>query len=126
DVRLRTVLGEKYIDLVKGHSNRIFGDGATLPESQTQVPVQLDQVFNIFDPPTRKAIQTNLVGFGDAFTARGNDLNLTIQSLPPLLQHLEPVAAYLSQPSTGLIRFFNSLDAFTGALAPVSQQTVGL
>jgi len=126
EVRLRTVLGSKYIDLVKGSSKRSFPDGGTLPASQTQVPVQLDQVFNIFDPPTRKAIQTNLVGFGDTFTARGNDLNLTIQSLPPLLQHLEPVAAYLSQPSTGLIRFFNSLDAFTGALAPVSGATVGL
>jgi len=125
-VRLRSVLGQKYIDLVKGSSSHIFADGGTLPASQAQVPVQLDEVFNIFDPKTRAAVQTNLQGFGGAFTARGNDLNLTIQSLPSLLQHLEPVAAYLSAPSTQLIRFFNSLDAFTGALAPVSQQTAAL
>ncbi len=125
-VRLRSVLGQKYLDLEKGTSNHVFADGGTLPPSQTQVPVQLDEIFNIFDAKTRSAVQTNLQGFGGAFAARGNDLNLTIQSLPSLLQHLQPVAAYLSAPSTELVRFFNSLDRFTGALAPVSQQTADL
>jgi hypothetical protein len=90
------------------------------------VPVQIDEIFNMFNPPTRRAVQQNLQGFGDTFTGRGNDLNLTIQSLPSLLGHLRPVAAYLSAPSTGLIRFFDSLDRFTGALAPVSTQTADL
>ncbi len=126
EVRLRTVLGSKYIDLVEGSARHVYPDGGTLPVSQTQVPVQLDEIFNIFDAKTRSAIQTNLQGFGGAFTARGNDLNLTIQSLPSLLAHLQPVAAYLSAPSTELTRFLSSLDAFTGALAPVSAQTAAL
>ena len=125
-VRLRSILGQKYVALIKGHSNQIFADGATVPASQTNVPVQLDQVFNIFNPPTRLAIQQNLQGYGDTFTARGNDINRTIQALPALLGHLQPVASYLSAPSTELTRFFNSLDAFTGALAPVSTQTADL
>jgi phospholipid/cholesterol/gamma-HCH transport system substrate-binding protein len=125
-VRLRSVLGQKYVDLIKGNSNQVFKDGATLPSSQTNVPVQLDQVFNMFNPPTRRAVQQNLQGFGDTFTARGGDINRTIQALPSLLGHLRPVAAYLSAPSAGLVRFFNSLDAFTGALAPVSTQTADL
>jgi virulence factor Mce-like protein len=125
-IRLRSVLGQKYIDMVKGNSNQIIPDGGTLPASQTNVPVQLDQIFNIFNPPTRNAVQQNLQGFGDTFTARGNDLNITIQNLPSLLGHLRPVAHYLAAPSTELTRFFNSLDAFTGALAPVSNQTAGL
>jgi virulence factor Mce-like protein len=125
-IHLRSVLGQKYVDLVKGRSNQIFKDGATLPASQTNVPVQLDEIFNIFNPPTRQAVQQNLQGFGDTFTARGADINKTIEALPSLLGHLRPVAAYLSSPSTELIRFFNSLDAFTGALAPVSTQTADL
>jgi virulence factor Mce-like protein len=120
DVRLRTVLGSKYVDLVKGRSQQAFPDGGTLPIAQTDVPVQLDQVFNIFNPPTRLAVQQNLQGFGDTFAARGGDLNTTIQALPALLQHLQPVAAYLSAPSTQLTRFFDSLNGFTGAVAPVS------
>jgi virulence factor Mce-like protein len=125
-VRLRSVLGQKYVDLVKGTSSHVFPDGGTLPISQTNVPVQLDQIFNMFNPPTRRAVQQNLQGYGDTFTARGNDINVTIQALPSLLGHLRPVAAYLSAPSTELTRFFDSLDAFTGALAPVSTQTADL
>jgi virulence factor Mce-like protein len=125
-VRLRSALGQKYVDLVKGHSTQVISDGGTLPISQTNVPVQLDQIFNIFNPPTRQAVQQNLEGYGDTFAARGNDINRTIQVLPSLLGHLQPVASYLSSPSTELTRFFNSLDAFTGALAPVSTRTADL
>jgi len=125
-IRLRSVLGQKYIDLAKGSSSHIIPDGGTLPISQTNVPVQLDEIFSIFNPPTRQAVQQNLQGYGDTFTARGADINRTIQALPSLLGYLRPVASYLSAPSTELTRFFNSLDAFTGALAPVSTQTANL
>src|SRR5205085_5310924 len=125
-IHLRSVLGQKYIDLVKGNSRQLIPDGGTLPISQTNVPVQLDEIFNIFNPPTRQAIQQNLQGYGDTFTARGADINKTIQALPSLLGHLRPVASYLSAPSSELIRFFNSLDRFTGALAPVSTQPANL
>jgi hypothetical protein len=90
------------------------------------VPVQIDEVFNMFNPPTRTAVQQNLQGFGDTFTSRGADINKTIAALPSLLGHLRPVASYLSAPSTGLTRFFDSLNAVTGALAPVSTQTADL
>jgi virulence factor Mce-like protein len=125
-VLLRSVLGSKYVDVVKGSSSRVFADGATIPISQTNVPVQLDQVFNTFNAPTRAAVQQNLVGFGDTFAARGSDLSVTIESLPALLGYLTPVAAYLSDPSSGLTRFFDSLNAFTGAVSPVSSSLVGL
>jgi phospholipid/cholesterol/gamma-HCH transport system substrate-binding protein len=125
-IRLRSVLGQKYVDLVKGHSNHIFKDGATLPASQTNVPVQLDEIFNMFNPPTRRAIQQNLQGYGDTFASRGSDINTTIQALPSLLRHLQPVASYLSAPSTELTGFFDALNRFTGALAPVSTQTANL
>ena len=125
-IRLRSVLGSKYVDINKGTSSHAFADGATMPISQTNVPVQLDQVFSMFNPPTRSAIQGNLVGFGDTFAARGGDLSSTIQSLPALFGYLTPVAAYLSKPSTQLTGFFNALDRFTGAVAPVSRQLVDL
>jgi virulence factor Mce-like protein len=119
-IRLRSVLGSKYVDVQKGTSNQVYPDGGTLPVGRTNVPVQLDQVFDIFDPPTRLAVQQNLQGFGDTFAGRGGDLNTLVQALPSLLAHLQPVAAYLSAPATGLTRFFGSLNGFTGAVAPVS------
>src|SRR5437764_4482901 len=44
-IRLRSALGSKYVELRKGTSNRAFADGGTMPITQTNVPVQLDQVF---------------------------------------------------------------------------------
>jgi virulence factor Mce-like protein len=120
-IQPRSVLGLKFLDLHKGTSSHYFADGATMPESQTNVPVQFDDVFKMFNPPTRAAAQQNLVGFGDTLASRGSALNDTIASLPPLFGYLRPVAQYLSDPSTELTRFFENLNLFMAALAPVAQ-----
>jgi virulence factor Mce-like protein len=119
-VGARSLLGEKYVELTKGTSKRIFADGGTMPISQTSVPVQIDDVFNTFTPPTRSAIQGNLVGIGDTLAGRGEDLSQTLQNLPALLGYLAPVAANLSNPQTELTRLIDSLDTFTRIVAPLS------
>ncbi|HWE34775.1 MAG TPA: MlaD family protein, partial [Solirubrobacteraceae bacterium] len=81
----KSVLGLKYLDLIKGNSRHTYQDGATMDINHTTVPVQIDQVFNMFNTPTRTAIQQDLVGFGDTFAARGSAFNDTVASLPQLL-----------------------------------------
>jgi|SRR5579884_49932 len=125
-IRPRSVLGLKYLDLERGSSRRMFPDGATLPLSQSTVPVQFDDINKMFDARTRPAVQQNLQGFGDALAARGGDLNDTIASLPALLGHLRPVAAYLSDPHTQLTRFLAALDGFFSTVSPVAQTNVRL
>jgi virulence factor Mce-like protein len=119
-IRPRSALGLKYIDLHKGTSKKMFSDGATMPITQTRVPVQFEDIFQAFDGKTRKAIDQNLVGFGDALAGRGSALNDTIASLPPLFGHLTPVAAYLSNPNTQLTRLLNNLEGFMSTVAPVA------
>jgi virulence factor Mce-like protein len=125
-IRPRSVLGLKYVDLHTGTSKKIFSDGGTLPITQTSVPVQFEDVFSTFNPKTRNAIQQNLVGFGDTLAGRGSALNDTISSLPRLFLHLRPVAQYLAAPHTGLTRFLSSLEGFMGTVAPVAQTSVEL
>jgi virulence factor Mce-like protein len=125
-IRPASVLGQKYVDLHKGTSQQVIADGGTLPISQTHVPVQFDDVFKAFDPRTRQAVRANLVGFGNALAGRGSALNDTIASLPSLLRHLEPVARTLSDPRTQLTRFIDSLNTFTGTVAPVAPVTAQL
>jgi virulence factor Mce-like protein len=116
----KSVLGLKYLDLIKGTSPHTFPDGGTMQVSQTSVPVQVDQVFDMFNQPTRTAIQQDLQGFGDTFGGRGADFNDTLASLPQLLLYLRPVAQYLSSPPTQLTRFFTTLDTFMRTVAPVA------
>jgi virulence factor Mce-like protein len=126
EIRPRSVLGLKFIDLHTGTSRKVFADGGTMPITQTSVPVQFEDLNRLFDAPTRKAVDNNLVGFGDTFAARGSALNDTFASLPRLLGYLRPVAAYLSDPKTQLTRFFNSLEGFMGAISPVAQTNARL
>ncbi len=122
----KSVLGLKYLSLTVGSSKKMFNDGATMPVGQTSVPVQFDDIFKTFDAPTRNSIQNNLGGYGDVLAARGSDLNDTIHSLPSLLGYLRPVAGYLSAPNTHLVRFFNALNSFMGAVAPVAHTNAQL
>jgi virulence factor Mce-like protein len=119
-VRPRSALGLKYVDLIKGSSPKTLADGATLPLSQASQETNLDDVYNIFDQPTRTASQVNLAAFGNAFAGRGADLNATIRQLPATLQVLTPVATNLANPTTRLDNFFKQLEITTGTIAPVA------
>ncbi|HUZ27912.1 MAG TPA: MlaD family protein, partial [Solirubrobacteraceae bacterium] len=90
----RNLFGQKYVDLERGTSSQVIPDGGVMPARQTTIPVQFDDIYKIFDARTRPAVQQDLVGFGDTFTARGSSLNDTIASLPDLFAHLTPVARY--------------------------------
>jgi ABC-type transporter Mla subunit MlaD len=125
-VRPRSLLGLKYVDLHKGTARRAYADGGTMPITRTTVPVQFEDLNTAFNPPTRKAIQTNLVGFGNTLAGRGSALNDTFASLPRLLGYLRPVAAYLSAPRTQLTRLFNSREGFMGAVSPVAKTNAQL
>ena len=119
-IRPKTAIGEEYLDLERGRSSKTFADGATLPSSQVQSQVELDQVFSTFDQPTRVASRVNLKEFGDAFAGRGADLNTTIQLLPDTFRFLTPVARNLSSPQTDLQNFFKQLNITATTIAPVS------
>lgn len=125
-IRPRSVLGLKYVDLRVGRSRRVFSDGATMPVSQTRVPVQFADVFNMFNPPTRAAVQQGIASGGDVLAGRGSAVNDTIASLPRLLGYLRPVAGYLAAPSTQLTRFVDGLEGVMGAVAPVAQTAARL
>jgi virulence factor Mce-like protein len=125
-IRPRSALGLKYVELETGASKKTFADGATMPAKQATVPVEIDQVFDIFDKKTREAAQTNLQGFGDAFAGRGADLNATLQTTPALLAHLKSVAANLASPQTNLPAFFDGIGRTVKTVAPVSKTNARL
>jgi virulence factor Mce-like protein len=60
-----SAVGLKYLELEKGSSSQTLKAGATIPVSQTREPVDINQLFNMFDQKTRTAIQQNTINFGD-------------------------------------------------------------
>jgi virulence factor Mce-like protein len=121
-VRSRSALGLKYLEVRRGNSDRGFAPGSTIPLSAARPePVEIDQVFNMFDEPTRDAIQVNLLEFGNALAGRGVDLNAAIGQLRPLVERLTPVMRNLADPSTGLSNFVSTLSATAAEVAPVAE-----
>ncbi|MGA8927478.1 MAG: MlaD family protein, partial [Solirubrobacterales bacterium] len=121
-VRAKSALGLKYLEIDRGNSSKGFEPGATVPVTAARPePVEIDQVFNMFDDPTRVAIQQNLLEFGNALAGRGVDLNEAIGQLKPLVQLLTPVMKNLADPNTGLSNFVSSLSATAAEVAPVAQ-----
>jgi virulence factor Mce-like protein len=120
-IRPRSALGLKYVQLNKGRSKKLLGDGDTIPLDHTVPQVQFGELNELFDEKTRRASRDNLVGFGNAFTGRGQDLNLTISELPAFFGYLQPVAANLASPQTELGRFFRALGRTAAIVAPVAQ-----
>jgi virulence factor Mce-like protein len=121
-IRAKSALGLKYLEISKGDSQKNYPDGATIPRRQAKPEtVDLDQVLNTFNEPTRLAIQRNLTEFGNALIGRGVSLNIAIGELKPLLARLRPVMRNLADPRTGLARFFRALGATASEVAPVAE-----
>jgi virulence factor Mce-like protein len=126
-VRPRSALGLKYVQITKGTSSKGWEDGSTIPLRQaTPKPVEIDEVLNTFDDKTRAASRVNLTEFGNAFAGRGQDLNLAIQALNPLLINLVPVMRNLSDPRTRLPRLFRALEQTASQVAPVAETQAAL
>lgn len=122
-VRPRSAVGLKYLEITRGRSDRGLADGAEIPITQaTPEPVEIDQVFNMFDERTRIANRENLKIFGDALAGRGLDLNAAIVELDPLTRGIIPVLQNLTDPRTGLAEFFQALGSTAGAVAPVAAE----
>jgi virulence factor Mce-like protein len=120
-VRARSALGLKYLEIRPGNSDEGLEAGSLLPLSAARPePVELDEVLDTFDSPTRVAIQANLREFGNALAGRGGDINSAIGELRPLVERLVPVARNLASPRTRLDRFFPALAQAAAEAAPVA------
>jgi ABC-type transporter Mla subunit MlaD len=122
DLKPRSVLGLKFVNLQRGTSDKVFKDGDVMPQDQVTYPVELDDFHRIFDDRTRRAVQTNLEGFGNALSNRGYSLNATIETLPRFLGHLTPVAATLADDRNRLGRFFKELGDAARIVSPIADR----
>jgi virulence factor Mce-like protein len=128
-VRPRSALGLKYIELKPGRARAEedgLAAGTVIPVRQVRTPVELDEVFNMFDAPARVGSRNSLDGYGGGFAGRGQDLNTAIEAFVPLLRDLEPVMRNLSAPKTRLGRFFAELGDAAAEAAPVAEEQAAL
>ena len=79
-------VANRYIALTPGpNSAQKLDDNAILGADKTTSPVDLDQLFNTLDPPTRRALQQVIKGTATQYNGRGRINNRAAQYFNPLL-----------------------------------------
>jgi virulence factor Mce-like protein len=124
-LRQKTLLGETYIELAPGdRDGPILEDGGRLPDVYVEPTVELDEIFNAFDEPTREAFQEWVSELSTAIEGgRGQDLNDAFGNLEgfaadgaTLLEELDQQEAAVKRviKNTGVV--FGALNEREGAL----------
>jgi virulence factor Mce-like protein len=121
-VRPRSALGLKYLEVHPGKHGKPLARNATLPLSRAQVPVELTDVLNSLDAPTRSNLRGVLDGLGIGLAGRGADLNATVAASPELAAKARSVMSSLASPGSNLSGFLAAADRTLAELAPVAPQ----
>ncbi|MEA2360218.1 MAG: phospholipid/cholesterol/gamma-HCH transport system substrate-binding protein, partial [Solirubrobacteraceae bacterium] len=122
-------VANRYIDLqlpAADHQAKI-PDGGVIDQSETTTAVDLDQLFNTFDPKTRKSLSGLIQGFakqteGDA----GKNINAGYAYLSPSLAASSRLFNELTYDKPALTKFLVESSQLTGDLAQRKEDLAGL
>lgn len=124
DIRPKSLLGEKYVDIHDGTATGAVLDTAVvLHEDQKAVPVELDQFINSLDEPTRNAARILLNDLGAGVAGRGQSLNEAIAAGKADLQNLSVFGTTLNNRDADLDRILVGLDGVLGKISTNDQLT---
>jgi phospholipid/cholesterol/gamma-HCH transport system substrate-binding protein len=101
-----TSVANRYIALTPGPNNRpALPAGATLPTSATHGTVDLDQLFNTFNPQTRRALQEVLQGSAEQYAGTNPDFRLSVKYFSPSLESANHIFAELTKDQATFTSF---------------------
>jgi phospholipid/cholesterol/gamma-HCH transport system substrate-binding protein len=111
-------IANRFIDLQLGADDADeIDDGGRIGPDDTSAAVELDQVFAIFDPETRKAVSDFLEGSAKSIEGRGAELRRGIHYLNPALSTGSRLFEELTRDDRLLERFLVDSSQLVTALA---------
>jgi ABC-type transporter Mla subunit MlaD len=152
-LRQKTLLGETYVELTTGSQvqpdapdntnataastttdvGQISGDdavqpipeGGHLPQTQVQDQVQIDEIFQGFDEPTRQAFQSWMQNAGIAINGQGLSLNDAFGNLGPFASDASDVLGTLRRQQQSLRTLVHDTGDVFAALTDHDQALAG-
>jgi phospholipid/cholesterol/gamma-HCH transport system substrate-binding protein len=120
-------VANRYIALSPGPNNRAkLPSGSTLPTTATHGVVDLDQLFNIFTPKTRKGLQQFFQGSAEQYSGVAPQLQVDARYFPPALAAIDHVFAELGRDGPTFSNFLVETAKATTVLAGRSRQLTEL
>lgn len=123
-IRPKTMLGEKFVELVRqqGSTEPYLQSGATIPKSQTGQAIEIDDILNAMDAPTRKAMSESFRELGVALDGRQADVAAALAPLDNTIANLRPLARVGESRQQELDRILTNLNIIMQALADEQDQ----
>jgi phospholipid/cholesterol/gamma-HCH transport system substrate-binding protein len=121
-LRQKTLLGETYVQLAPGRSERMVAEGGRLADAQVADTVQLDEIFDALDPATRKAFRGWQQDLAKGIEGRGRDFNDALGTLPGFAADGADVLAVLDSQEQALQRLVKNTGVTFAALTENEQQ----
>jgi phospholipid/cholesterol/gamma-HCH transport system substrate-binding protein len=128
-VRMASLSGvaNRYIDLrLPGARARPIADGGTIRQDRTTTAVDLDEIFNTLDEPTRKDLQRVIKGSNAQHKGRGEQMNAGLLYLNPSLSASSRMFRELNADSKLLERFVVASSKLVTDLAERRDDVSGL
>jgi phospholipid/cholesterol/gamma-HCH transport system substrate-binding protein len=116
-LRPKSLLGEQYLALDPGRSSQTLTSGSTIPERHVSAAVDLQQVINTLDEPTRDKLQTLLLELGAGLAGRGQETNTAIGYGRQDMDDLNSITTTLAERDADLEQVIQSLDQVVSELA---------
>jgi phospholipid/cholesterol/gamma-HCH transport system substrate-binding protein len=108
-LRTKTLLGETYVELTPGSKEEPpLEDGEELPAAQVAESVQLDEIFQAFNPETRRAFQTWMQEASVAIEGQGQNLSYAIGNFEPTFKEFEGLFRVLNSQKDAVSKLFSN------------------
>jgi phospholipid/cholesterol/gamma-HCH transport system substrate-binding protein len=90
-------VANRYVSITQGPDDaEELADGSVLTGERTTTPVDLDQLFNALDEPTREGLQNVIKGFASIYGGAGPEANESYKYLNPGISSTQKVLAELT------------------------------
>lgn len=116
-LRPKSPLNEMYVTIAPGGPpGRLLDSGATLPVTNSERPIQVDEVLGSLDDEARSALTTLLSEADDALANAPTELTGGLDATTAVLGDLEPVVAKLSERRESLRRLVSAVSNVSAAV----------
>jgi len=116
-VRLRSLVGENYVEIVPGRSRQTLPDGGTLPISRANDYVEIDQILDALRGKTRERARHLLQDLGATVGPRGRQLNRLTSRAGGFLREGSNLAALLDDDRQSVSRLVDNLGVLGRSIA---------
>jgi phospholipid/cholesterol/gamma-HCH transport system substrate-binding protein len=128
-IRIQSLSGiaNRYVDLQLGPADAPdVPNGGRIPSARTEAAVEVDQLFNVFTPPTREDTQRTIRLLSEFNAGRADEAQAALEYLSPSLAASSRLFEELSANDTMLERFVVETSQLVTDLAARDEDLAGL